>query len=86
MFKRVQMEHILLRHAKKRINKKLDNHVTLIVTLDEETPTGRSHNRVRNRRFPQVYLPSLAIQVDRIQSQRDMWGAGRHIAHCRVCG
>ena len=63
----------------KKCNETFDDHMTLDTTLDEETPSGRSHNTVRNRRFPQVYLPSLAIQVDRIQAQRDMWGAGRHI-------
>ena len=70
----------ILSHYMKKHVERSDNHMTLNMTLDEETPSWRSHNRVRNRRFPQVYLPSLAIQVDRIQSLREMWGAGRHIA------
>ena len=62
MIRRVQMTEMLLHHAKKR-TKRFDNHMTLNTTRDKETPSWRSHNRVRNRRFPQVYLPSLAIQV-----------------------
>ena len=58
----------MLLHYTKKCIEMSDDHMTLNATLDEEIPLERSHNRVRNRRFPQVYLPSLAIQVDRIQS------------------
>ena len=71
------MVEMLFYYANEHIEM-FNTHMTLKETLDEETPSLRSHNRVRNRRFPQVYLPSLAIPID-IQSQRKMWGAGRHI-------
>ena len=61
------MAEILFHHVNEH-TEMFDTHMTLNVTLDEETLSERSHNRVRNRRFPQVYLPSLAIQVDIIQS------------------
>ena len=51
MIRRAQMTEMLLHHAEKRTEMS-DNHMTLNATLDEETPSGRSHNRVRNRRFP----------------------------------
>ena len=65
--RRVYMAEILL-HSVKKHTEMSYNYMTLNATLDEETPSGRSHNRVRNRRFPQVYLPSLAIRIDIIQS------------------
>ena len=49
--RRGHMTDILPHYIKKHIERS-DNHMTLNMTLDEETPSGRSHNRVRNRRFP----------------------------------